>query len=429
MAAPAATRPGYGGTLRVGLAGPLPDIDPSTTLADAALEYRRNQITPLFAETLVRINDRGVPEALLATSWTQQQDGRRWRFELRPGVSFHDGTPLTAALAAEALSRPLAPAHVTASQTAVIVDFPYPRADALFELSRSHYSIVRRSADGKLTGTGPFTVLLVERGTRVVLNAFEGHWAGRPFLNSIEFVSSGANVDVSEIGTGTPHRPIQDRLRMWASSPSELLALVCDDVPPPVRQALHFAIDRAAIVNVLVQRRGEPAASLLPQWLTGYSFVFAAKHDATAGAALLRDVRLQPLTLAYQGSDPLARNVAERIAVNARDAGILIRPVAAGSIVGTANLNLVRQPFTAGPPLRVLAALARALRMQQTIPEDEPLSPQALYELERSLLQERNVIPLAHLSRTFALSPRVRNFTGLRSGDLRLENVWLAPQP
>ena len=132
---------------------------------------------------------------------------------------------------------------MTASQTAVIIDFPQPRADALFELSRSQYSIVRRSAEGKVTGTGPFALLLVERGTRVVLNAFEGHWAGRPFLNSIEFVSSGGNVDVSEIATGTPHRPIQERLRMWTSSPSELLALVCDDVPPPVRQALHFAIE------------------------------------------------------------------------------------------------------------------------------------------------------------------------------------------
>ena len=46
---------------------------------------------------------------------------------------------------------------------------------------------------------------------------------------------------------------------------------------PRFTQALSLAIDRAAIVNVLLQRQGEPAGSLLPQWLSGYAFLFPAE--------------------------------------------------------------------------------------------------------------------------------------------------------
>ena len=40
-------------------------------------------------------------------------------------------------------------------------------------------------------------------------------------------------------------------------------------------QAIALAIDREPIVNVLTQRRGEAAFSLLPEWLSGYASLFA----------------------------------------------------------------------------------------------------------------------------------------------------------
>src|SRR5262249_11899497 len=125
------------------------------------------------------------------------------------------------------------------------------------------------------------------------------------------------------------------------SRPADLLAIVFlqteagerpgkKPVDPRVREALGLAINRAAISNVLFQRRGIPAAGLLPQWLTGYEFMFGGATNLARAKELRADaaafVVISPITLAYDFSDPLAKLVAERIAVDAREAGIVVTP-------------------------------------------------------------------------------------------------------
>src|SRR5260370_564792 len=88
-----ATGPRYGGTLTV-------DLTPAwTTLAPSDMEV----LAPLIVETLVRINERGEPEPVLAVNWQHDAERKRWRFSLKAKVTFHDGEPLTAAAAAPVL--------------------------------------------------------------------------------------------------------------------------------------------------------------------------------------------------------------------------------------------------------------------------------------------------------------------------------------
>ena len=47
-------------------------------------------------ESLVTIDDNGLPQPLLAESWAESGNGRNWTFTLRENVTFSDGTPLTA---------------------------------------------------------------------------------------------------------------------------------------------------------------------------------------------------------------------------------------------------------------------------------------------------------------------------------------------
>src|SRR5258707_15547665 len=78
-----ATRPRYGGTLTV-------DLTPAwTTLAPSDMEM----LAPLIVETLVRINERGDPEPVLAVNWQNDADRKRWRLSLKTKVNFHACKP------------------------------------------------------------------------------------------------------------------------------------------------------------------------------------------------------------------------------------------------------------------------------------------------------------------------------------------------
>ena len=75
-------------------------------------------------ESLVTVDDNGLPQPLLAESWTQSGGGQTWTFTLRENITFSDGTPLTAIwyppsprrTSAPWWSRP--PAIITACSTA-----------------------------------------------------------------------------------------------------------------------------------------------------------------------------------------------------------------------------------------------------------------------------------------------------------------------
>src|SRR5260370_32970797 len=86
--------------------------------------------------------------------------------------------------------------------------------------------------------------------------------------------------DVVTFAPDQVRRAKQAGLRTWSSAPVELLALVFDSKPEArdarLGRAISLSIDRAAIVNVLLQRQGETAGGLLPQWLTGYACLVTA---------------------------------------------------------------------------------------------------------------------------------------------------------
>ncbi len=90
---------------------PLPALGENVenSIVLGMLSNRTTQITPLFPqerdiislyalvyESLVTIDDDGVPQPYLAESWTETGDGKTWTFTLRENITFSNGTPLTA---------------------------------------------------------------------------------------------------------------------------------------------------------------------------------------------------------------------------------------------------------------------------------------------------------------------------------------------
>ena len=176
-----------------------------------------------------------------------------------------------------------------------------------------------------------------------------------------------------------------------------------------MREALAQAIDRKPIQSVLLRGAGEPAASILPNWMTGYSAVFSAQADPQRARTVLADSRPPARNLSYGLSydprDPQAQLIAERIALNAREVGITVQV----SLSGAEDIRLLRVVLPSPDPTTSLTEAARQLGLPQpafpVTPRGNPVED--LYQAERSALDGYSVIPLFHLPVASAASARV----------------------
>lgn len=406
-----ATRPRYGGAVTVDL-----------SFVSAGV------VTPLVEETLVRLNEKGEIEPFLATAWQMDPDRKRWRFSLRPKVFFHDGEPLNASHAAAALLPELrkkyGDVNATAGGQTIVLQFDRPVPDLLTELANVRMAIFRTNEKGMPIGTGPFRVDTWEPGRRIALAAFEDYWGGRPFLDSaiVNLGASRSTGDIFDIPFSSARRVLPEHIRIWESPVHELIALVGDNVHPLAWQALALSIDRAPIINVLAQKRAEAAFGLLPEWLSGYEFLFTAAPDVARAKQLISQLRLTPMTLSYPANDGFMRSIAERIALNARDAGIALSP--------TPNpggaLRMVRWTIESTDAAAELNRMAALLGLPERALS--ATRPQELYEAERAMLDTQRIVPILFLPDVYGIAPRIHNWDAAQKGggfSLHLENIWV----
>jgi peptide/nickel transport system substrate-binding protein len=429
----AATRPRYGGTLRVEVRAAPASLDPAAP--DAA------PLTSLVFEPLIQLDATGAPLPRLALSWQHDSSARRWQFNLRPGVRFHDGLPLVPGAVAASLQAAFPGLSISAAADSVIIHADHPLPGLLLDLAHNGL-VFAHNAEGGLTGTGPFRLASWTPGRIATFTANDDYWGGRAFLDAIE-VQMGRSLrdqlvdleigkaDITELGPADLRRASERGGTVWSSAPLDLIALVfapgrAED--PRLRQALALAIDRAAMHNVLLQKQGDLSAALLPQWLSGYGFAFTAAPDVARARALAAALPPQDraLALAYDPAITAARSLAERVAINARDAGLTVL-VSPQNPQADLRLAAIRVPSL--DSARALAGLAAALGLETPGPA---LSVEALYDSERKLLEAFRVIPLFHLPDLYGVASRVHVLSPpplARLGDWRFENVWLSGTP
>jgi len=433
-----ATRPRYGGTLRVEVGATPSSFDPAQQSAFPT--STQEQLATLMFDRLVEVDQQGTPRPALAASWQHDPDYRRWLFHLREGVLLHNGSPLRSHLVVMSLAASNPNWHVRLQGDDIVIESSSPIPDLLAELGCPRNSIVVHTEAGAVVGTGPFRVSAWEPGKRLVLTANEDYWGGRPFLDSIEIIFGRSQrdqaldlqlgrADVVEVPPDQIGRAQQEGQRVVVSAPAELIALAFPDKPSvkdqALREAISLSIDRAAIQSTLLQKQGEAAAGLLPQWVSGYSFLFPATPNLERARQLRRDLGAAPsLTLAYDWSDPLARAIAERVSVNARDARITIQPYGENLSARGANadVRVVRLPLASSDPAAALNAISVAIGRQGPLPTD---SAEELYSSERTLRSDFRLVPIVYVPQAWALAAGVRDWTTPRQGGWRLADVWL----
>ncbi|WP_263351814.1 ABC transporter substrate-binding protein [Acidicapsa acidisoli] len=429
----ARTRPHYGGTIRIEVEGdPLQKPD--------GIAWR------LMLDGLTRKDSEGAVRPSLATRWTSEDNDHRWQFWLRPGVSFHNGHPLNALAVVTSLEEscraaacPWSAVRVLGQSVVFTSDNPIPDLPSL--LSENGFLIQQKSlaednAAATVIGTGPFR-MKDSNNSAVQLEANDDCWQGRPFVDAIEIEAhrptrdqwmdlSLGKADVAEVRPSDIRQARQQRLNVIISPEVALLALEVHntELTPQLRAALALSVDRAALYQFIFQKQAEVTASLLPDSLSGYSFLFPIDRDLTRAQSLRGGITPPPLALAYDGTGPI-QLAAERLALNLHDAGFAVRvipPGPNGYISPRTDLILRPFPLTGGTPSDILDELLR--RFGQTAPAKLP-DAAATYKSEHDFLDQHTVIPLLDLPRAWAVSGRMRDLRLTAEGVPDLANVSL----
>ena len=170
----------------------FPSLDPDLMLTND------HQVGYQAYETLTRWDpDEGVVSGL-ATSWESNEDGTEWTFRLREDVTFHDGTPFTAEAVRFSYERTLDMGlmdyYLDAVEEMEVIDdhtfrFVLNAPRPMHKIVSAGYGmfIVNPNVadqpegwfeEGNDAGTGPYTIVNYEPGTRVELTRYPDYWGG-----------------------------------------------------------------------------------------------------------------------------------------------------------------------------------------------------------------------------------------------------------
>jgi peptide/nickel transport system substrate-binding protein len=291
FAAGAGQQAGSSGDARIKLAMMQPPRSGLSPFSDDAFKLSRWST----AETLVTLDENGDARPGLATEWRRASD-TAWEFTVRPGVSFHDGSTLTAAVAANTLTRAAkaAPkprildgvaltASVAGEKLVVTTGTPDPLLPQ--RLSSPQLSILAESAyaaDGKAspvgTGSGPFRLVRVNGTTSAVLDRYDGYWGEKAKAAGIDvsFVPDGT-ARAAAIRSGEAHIaeavPVSQAALLDPQTISEVpmprtntLYLNTKSGPfadPALRAAVRETINRGQLVSGVYENRADVAKGLL----------------------------------------------------------------------------------------------------------------------------------------------------------------------
>jgi peptide/nickel transport system substrate-binding protein len=256
----------------------------------------------------------------IVTDWSWDEPNTTLHLKIRSDVYFHDGTKLTADIAAQALRRTAANARAegalgflsvksvdVAGPNQIDLHLSEPNAFVLTDLSTT---TVRRP-DNQNIGTGPF--MLTRRDQQqAVLSAFPKYYRGRPALSEIDVVSyptqrnawaalMRGDIDMLyEVSRdAADFVNAESTVKTYTFDRPYYIALVFNVHHPvlrkvSVRKAINEALDRAALVHDGMNDRGRPADG--PIWPNHWARPSATPHftlDPEDSLRLLDDAGLK----------------------------------------------------------------------------------------------------------------------------------------
>lgn len=321
-------------SLSVGLIASPASLDYTTTAGAAipqALLYN-------VYEGLVKIDNDGAIQPLLAESYSVSDDGLVYTFQLHSDVTFSNGDPFTAETVKFSLERVaanwtangpgyLAPiAAIDAlSDTEVAITLKAPSNSWLFNMAGPVGTMFTPGGIDALAtepvGTGPYTVSDFSPGERLELTAREDYWGDKPFMGDValryfadataqsnallsgdidlvpvlsqyQLVDTFTNNDAFSVQEGTS----TGEVTLTMNNQSEAFADV------RVRRAVMHAIDRQAVIDTVNSGYGTALGAMVPPtdpWYTE-DLVDLYPYDVDAAEELLAEAGVTDLTVALK---------------------------------------------------------------------------------------------------------------------------------
>jgi peptide/nickel transport system substrate-binding protein len=262
-------------------------------------------------------------EPALAESWEVSEDGLQYVFTIRPGVTFHDGTPLDAAAVETNFLRQFDeenPLHqdsmvyagivfadveaveatgdmeltVTMSRPSVLL----PGNLAIFAAGIVSATALEEGADigQSPVGTGPFKFESWTKDVELVLVANDGYWGGRPALDRVVWRTiADDTVRLSELQTGSidvanqidfkdaPDIEGDENLQLITGPFLNVQFLAFNQSIPPfdnhsLRMAVQHAINKESIAEVVASGHYTLGAGPIAPTLLGYDPSLAERY-------------------------------------------------------------------------------------------------------------------------------------------------------
>jgi peptide/nickel transport system substrate-binding protein len=317
------------GRLVAAIGGEPDQLDPSKTSAYFSFEVLEN-----VYDTLVEPDANLQMRPALAESWDVSTDQLTWTFHLRPGVTFHDGSPFTAddvvftyrRIIDEALSNVDKLSAVTdvrsANPATVVIRLKQPTPNLLTNLGGfKGMAIVQRKnvESGQIAthpiGTGPFAFDSQKSGDSISLKANAEYWGGAPKVagEMFRFIPEKSTA-LSALQAGeidwTDSIPTQrvnqlkddDSVNLAVTPSNDYWYLALNEARQPwndvrVRQAIAYAIDRDAIVAATSYGTAAKNELAIPEgnpWYTAYG---RYRYDIEQAKRLLSEANASPRNL------------------------------------------------------------------------------------------------------------------------------------
>lgn len=310
-------------TLRMASQGDATSLDPHSHN-----ESFTNYFLANVYEGLVSRDRKFEIAGQLATSW-EQVDATTWRFTLRNGVTFHDGSAFAADDVVFSMDRALAETsnfkHVLASverysavddmTVEIVTTAPNPILlndlldlmilDKQWAEANGAQEPINLQAEEKAfsatnaNGTGPFSVISRAQGEKTTLAAFDGYWGETGNVTEVVFTPiNNAATLVSALLSGEVDLvmplPLQDIARVEngagvkvvSSAEARTMYIGMDQwrdqiIESPVegnpfldlrvRQAIAHAVDAQAIVDRVMQGQATLATQYVMEKVNGYN--------------------------------------------------------------------------------------------------------------------------------------------------------------